>query len=497
MSASVAVKDSGPDNDTVGKDICDGDDLAFAGVAKQAELVREGEISSRELVEYQLKRIDKLNPTLNAFRTVFKEQALADANQAQKRLDAGENVPLLGVPIAVKDDTDVAGIPTMNGTGVDSGPASQDASVVRRLRQAGAIIIGKTNMSEFGALPISESATWGVTRNPWNLDRTPGGSSGGSAAAVASGCVAAALGSDGGGSIRIPSACCHLFGMKAQRGRISTKQAPEHGNDWNGVSQTGPLTRSVEDSALIHDAIIGEDPNYAIPSPPPTRSFTEAARAEPPKLRIAMSFKTHVPIPRIPVPVNDEVRNPVYRMADLLRNLGHEVVERDIDYGFSGPGIFALLLNGLKRELKNGNEIERLERRTQASLRTSKVFGSEFARKWAFALQRKVIKRIDEEFSDIDILITPVLAKKPIEIGSWEGRSSQSTFVRTLAFMPFTPVQNFTGQPAASVPMGIADDGLPLSVHLVGRTNDEPTLISLASQIEREQPWAHLRPPVS
>ncbi len=184
-------------------------------------------------------------------------------------------------------------------------------------------------------------------------------------------------------------------------------------------------------------------------------------------------------------------------MAELLRNLGHKIVERDVDYGLSGPGILALLSNGLKRELESGYKISRLERRTQASRRSSRVLGSEFARKWAFVLQRKVIKRIDEQFSDIDILITPVIAKKPIEVGAWEGRSSESTFVRTLAFMPFTPLQNFTGQPAASVPMGIGEDGLPLSAHLVGRTNDEPTLISLAAQIEREQPWAHLRPPVS
>ncbi len=291
MSASVAVKGSDPDNDTVVKDLCEGDDLAFAGVAKQAELVRSGEISSRELVEYQLKRIDKLNPALNAFRIVFSEQALTDADEAQKLIDAGENAPLLGVPIAVKDDTDIAGVPTMNGTGVDNGPASQDASVVRRLREAGAIIIGKTNLSEFGALPISESATWGVTRNPWDLDISPGGSSGGSAAAVASGCVAASLGSDGGGSIRIPAACCHLFGLKAQRGRVSTKQAPEHGNDWNGAPHIGPLARTVLDSAVVHDAIIGEDPDHSIPSPPPTGSFTEAAQSEPAKLRVAMSFQ--------------------------------------------------------------------------------------------------------------------------------------------------------------------------------------------------------------
>ncbi len=497
MSTALAAETLDPKLDHVQRDLVEDSDLAFAGVARQAELVRSGEISSRELVEYQLKRIEKLNPILNAFRTVFTEQAVVDADKAQKRLDSDDDAPLLGVPIAVKDDTDVAGISTMHGTGDDHGPASEDASVVRRLREAGAIIIGKTNLSEFGALPITESATWGVTRNPWNLERTPGGSSGGTAAAVASGCVAAGLGSDGGGSIRIPSACCHLFGLKAQRGTVSIKQAPEHGNDWNGVPHIGPLTRSVEDSAIIHDAIIGEDPGHTIPSPPPTESFTEAARTTPPKLRIAISFKTYVPVPRVPVPVRDEVREPVYRMADLLRSLGHEVVERDVDYGLSGPGLLALMLNGMKRELGSNYKISRLERRTQASWRLSRRVGTEAARKWAFALQRKVTERVDEAFKEIDILITPVIAKKPIEVGSWEGRGTNSTFIRTLGFMPFTPVQNFTGQPAASIPAGIDEDGLPLSVHLVGRTNDEPTLISLAAQIEREQPWAHLRPPVS
>ena len=189
-------------------------DVAFDGVAGQAELVRRGEVSSRELVEGALARIERLDRELNAFGAVYAERALTEADSADERRSRGESAPLLGVPIAVKDEIDIAGEVTSRGTGAITEKAPADAEVVRRLREAGAIVIGKTTMPEIGLWPFTESITWGVTRNPWDVERTPGGSSGGSAAAVAAGLVPGALAADGAGSIRIPAACCGLFGLK-------------------------------------------------------------------------------------------------------------------------------------------------------------------------------------------------------------------------------------------------------------------------------------------
>src|SRR5271157_1411470 len=227
-------------------------DLAFAGIARQAELIAAGEISSRELVELYLERIARLDPALNAFRVVLGERALLEAEQADARRGAGAERPLLGVPIAVKDEIDVAGELTTFGTSAYGEPAREDAEIVRRMRGAGAVVIGKTHMPELGAFPWTESPTWGVTRNPWELQHSPGGSSGGSAAAVAAGLVGAALAGDGGGSIRIPSAFCGLFGLKTQWGRVPL--APQSGA-WHGLVVYGVLTRSVRDSALFYDAI--------------------------------------------------------------------------------------------------------------------------------------------------------------------------------------------------------------------------------------------------
>ena len=496
MSSSTTPNVAGSSSTKLDTDIDSGDDLAFAGVAEQAAMVRSGALSCRELVEYHLKRIEKLDPILNAFRIVLAERALADADEAQKRLQSGDEAPLLGVPIAIKDEWDVAGVSSMCGTGIDLGPATADCSVVRRLKEAGAIIVGKTHLPEFGASNVTESATWGVTRNPWDLNRTPGGSSGGSAAAVAAGCVGAAIGGDGGGSIRNPAACCGLFGLKGQRGRVSTMQADGRALTWNGLEYVGPLTRGVLDSAIIHDAIIGEEPGDQIPSPPPTQPFVDAAKTKPSKLKIAMSFK---PIVR-GIPVSDEVCRPVYETAELLRSLGHEVIERDVDYGVSGPvGVatwIALTMDLTTEEFARFKPMSRLERRTQATWRQSKLFGPRIAKR-ALRIRDAGMEHVNEAFSDFDVLITPVLGMRPLEIGSLEGLGGTRHFFRMLGFSPFTAQQNVTGQPAAAVPAGFTADGLPLSVQLVTRTNDEPTLISLAAQIEAERPWLDRRPPVS
>src|SRR3954470_4884639 len=262
-------------------------DVAFAGVARQAQMVRTGEISPRELVTLYLKRIAQLDTKLNAFRVVRAEKALMEAEEAERRRASGEDAPLLGVPIAVKDTQDVAGELTTLGTGAVDEPAREDSEIVRRLRAAGAIVIGKTNLPELAFALFTESPTWGITRNPWDPTRIPGGSSGGSGAAVAAGLVPAATGSDGAGSIRLPAACCSLFGLKPQRGRVPMDPVAEH---WYGMSVNGYLTRSVLDTAILLDVTAGGGLAPRKP-PPPSSPFADAARASPGKLRIAASAR--------------------------------------------------------------------------------------------------------------------------------------------------------------------------------------------------------------
>src|ERR671922_422409 len=285
------------------------DELAFAGAARQAELIRAGEVSSRELVELYLERIERLDPELNAFRKVMSERALVDAQQADGRHGAGDDRPLLGVPIAVKDVEDVTGEVTRWGTDAFSTPAAQDSELVRRLRAAGAVVIGKTNCPELAIMGETEGPAFGITRNPWNTDRSPGGSSGGSAAAVAAGLCAAATASDGMGSIRIPAAHCGLVGLKPTRDRIPLAPLGEH---WYGLSVCGFETRGVRDTALLVAIGAGDD------------SLIDAADRVLQPLRVAVSTK-----PPSLARVHAEVKRAVEQTAARLRALGHEVEDDD------------------------------------------------------------------------------------------------------------------------------------------------------------------------
>ena len=469
----------------------DAADLAFTPIARQAELVRAGEISPRELVETYLERIERLDPTLNAFRVVLPERALAEAQQAEARRKSGEERSLLGVPIAIKDDTDVGG--EVTGLGVDqlNPPAERDAEVVRRLRAAGAIIIGKTNVPELTAQPFTETLAFGTTRNPWSLEHTPGGSSGGSAAAVAAGLVGAALGSDGAGSIRIPAACCNLFGIKPSRGRVSNAPAAE---GWRGLAVRGPLTHTVADAALFLDACHGAHDIDAVKSPAPTESFAAAAARPPGKLRVALSFK--VP-PGLVAPLHPEARRGTQDTADLLRSLGHQVVERDPDYGVLASGnVTVRLLRGVADDAEKYLPLSRLERRSRGLVRAGRAFPAALIER-SRRDEADITRRIVALWDDVDVLLTPALAKPPLRVGELDGRNWLFTLMADTTFMPFTPTFNVTGQPGVAVPAGFGPDGLPRAVQLVGRPNDEATLISLSAQIEAERPWADSRPPVA
>lgn len=464
-------------------------ELAYAGIARQAELIAAGEVTPRELVEVCLERIDRLDRRLNAFRVVFAERARMEADQAAARLSAGAPRPLLGVPVAVKDDIDVAGEITAFGSNAYGDPATADAEVVRRLREAGAIIVGKTNVPELTVWPFTETATWGVTRNPWNEQRAPGGSSGGSAAAVAAGLVGAALGSDGAGSIRIPAAWCGLFGLKPQRGRVSMAPKPRA---WHGLSVNGVLTRRVADTALFHDVASGAIDTDEDSAATPDQPFAQSAATPPGRLRIAWSGS--VP-PGVLGSVDADAQRALRETVELLSSLGHDVVERDPDYGLGTiTEVLVRYLRGIHDDAAGMAHPERLERRTKGMARLGALIPrSAVAR--AIAREREFDAKVGALLADHDVLLTPVTAAPPPPIGKLQGRGAIWSLNAVAGWCPFTGVWNVTGKPAASVPAGFGADGLPRAVQIVGRAGDEATLLSLAGQIEAERPWAQLRPP--
>jgi amidase len=443
-------------------------ELAFAGPARLAELVRSREVAPRELVELSLRRIESLDPRLNAFRVVLADQALADAD---KPLEG----PLAGVPVAIKDDLAVAGQSLTKGSRSYGPPEPSDAEAVGRLRAAGAIPIGITNVPELTIWPWTASQANGVTRNPWDLERTPGGSSGGSAAAVAAGVVAAATGSDGGGSIRIPAGCCGLVGMKPTRGRV-----PATGGQWVGMSVYGALARTVSDSALMLSVMSGD------------RSLAEIS--EPGRLRIAVSRK--VPAGLV-ARLSADQRGAWERMGELLSELGHEVIPRDPAYGMSSIEFVQTWTRGIYEDsltIPDRSQLERLSRRMAGF---GRLVVGEKRREKLLAKRESTIARILKLWDEVDVVLTPGLSRTALPAEGGFGKPAPIAFNIAGSFTPWTPTYNLTGQPGVAVPAGLGSDGLPLSVQLVGRPGAESTLYALAAQIEAARPWGDQRPPVS
>lgn len=452
----------------------DRDQLAFAGVARQAELIRSGEVSSRELVILYLERIERLDPQLNAFRNVMSERALVDAQQADGRRGAGDERPLLGVPIAVKDAEDVTGEVTSWGTAANSTPAAQDSELVRRLRAAGAVIVGKTNCPELVIMGDTEGPAFGITRNPWNTDRSPGGSSGGSAAAVAAGLCAAATASDGAGSIRIPAANCGLVGLKPTRDRIPLAPLEEH---WYGMSVVGFEARSVEDTALLMSVGAADEDLRDSFSRPPGR------------LRVAVSAKTV-----LPTRVHGDVKRVLDETAGRLRSLGHAVEKSDPPYPPVSPATVRYLAGIAQDADERVERPERLQRRTKGFARMGHAIPRP-ALDWA--LREDDTERMRPFFERHDVLLTPVSAVPPVRAGEWEGLGAVRTFLGMAQAHPFALEWNLTGQPSMSVPTGRSEDGLPIGMQLVGRHGEEATLLALAAQLEGELRWTERRPPVA
>jgi amidase len=456
--------------------------LADLGVAEIVRRTTEGGSTSVEVLEACLSRIAERDPALNAFSVVLAEQARAEAAELDRRRGAGDTLgPLHGVPVAVKEELDVAGCVTTFGGRANSTPVRQDGEVVRRLREAGAVIIGKTRMPEFGAWPFTESVDGGITRNPWNPERSPGGSSGGTAVAVAAGMVPVGIGGDGGGSIRIPAASCGLFGLKPQRGRVSSSPMDHL---WWALGTAGPLSRSVLDSAIVYDAIRGPVEGDLFVAGR-SGSFTDAAQAEPGRLRIGWSTKSPTPGVRAAAEHVEAVRE----TARLLEGLGHDVSQ--VDPRFPDPTVAFVpqYLSGIRAESQEVEHYDRLELRTRQLYRLgSWAVGPVVAR--ALEAGRRAAVKANRVFDDVDVLLMPTTPGRPPRTGVLDGAGAVRALAKSVPAIAYTAIWNVTGNPAASVPAGVAEDGLPLACQLVGRPGAETVLLSVSAQLEAARPWA-------
>ncbi|MFF7630032.1 amidase [Streptomyces cyaneofuscatus] len=461
------------------------------GLAESARRLADSTTTSTALVADALARIEAAQPTLNAFRHLRADAALAEAAEADRRLAAGERLPLLGVPVAVKDDTDVAGLPTHFGCDGERPPATTDSEAVRRLRAAGAVIVGKTNSCELGQWPFTEGPAFGATRNPWNTAHTPGGSSGGSAAAVAAGLVPAALGSDGAGSVRIPAAWTHLVGIKPQRGRVSVH--PHH-DAFQGLTVNGPLARTVADAALLLDAAAGAHPDD-FHRPPAVRA-SDAARRDPGRLRIALAWRP--PLTLTGAGPDPEVRRAVAALAETLARLGHHVEEARPRYGLIGLTFVPRATAGIAEFAARHPEPALLDPRTRSALRTGTRLGGRVVRA-ARAREVRQHRRIGALFdaSGYDVLLTPTTAAPPPRIGTFDRLSAWRTDVTMAAACPYAWPWNVLGWPGINVPAGFTRSGLPVGAQLLGPSRSEERLIALAAQLEDDLRWYEHRPPIS
>ncbi len=442
-----------------------------------------GEVSSGELVERTLAGIEATQPTLNAFRIVCADSARLEAAAADRRLAAGERLPLLGVPVAIKDDVDLAGHPTAFGCPGDFPPKAHDSELVRRLREAGAVIVGKTNSPEVGLYPFTEGAAFGATRNPWSLDHTPGGSSGGSAAAVAAGIVPVATGSDGAGSVRIPAAWCNLVGVKPQRGRISTWPDAE---SFKGLSCLGPLARTVADAALMLDVLSGSHPgDLHTPSLPP-EPYVQAAAREPGRLRIALSLRP--PFSAAPVRLDYEIRAAVQRLGGVLRELGHTVIEDEPRYGLMGLTLVPRGEVSVYEWVSQVPDPSLLHPITRSTALVGRWLGRP-ALATARRLESFFQRRVGAIFERADVVLAPTTASVPLPIGAAEGLGGFATDQLIAGACPYAWPWNVLGWPGVSVPAGLSREGLPLGVQLLGPANTEGRLLSLAAQLERVERW--------
>jgi len=467
---------------------------AFVDATAQAELVRRREVTPLELVDAAIARIERLNPLLNAVVTPMYEQARAAASS---KLPKG---PFTGVPFLLKDLlASYKGVRMTLGSAFLSNFVSpHDSELVTRLKRAGFVILGKTNTPEFGLLPTTEPKLFGACHNPWALDRTPGGSSGGSAAAVAAGMVPVAHGNDGGGSIRIPASCCGLFGLKPTRAR--NPLGPDFGDIMGGLVVEHVLTRTVRDSAAVLDVTSGPSPGDPYWAPPRKRPFIREVETPPGRLRIGFSVQAPTG-----VPVHPDCVSAVKDAAELCVELGHEVSEISpiledselINRAFMtvwAAGC-ASTIDAAALAMGKKPSPEQFEPATWAIYEMGcRRTASEYL--LAVTILQRFSREVARFFASYDIWLTPTLAQPPLPLGSFDSPPDDPLYAqrRAAEFVPFTPICNITGQPAMSVPLFWNAEGLPIGVHFVGRFGEEATLFRLAAQLETARPWANRKP---
>lgn len=479
-----------------------------------AELVKQGQVSAAELLETAIARLEKVNPTLNAVvHTTY-----APARAAAERPVAG---PFQGVPFLIKDlIQDIAGQPTVGGSRFWRGwVADRDSELVRRYRAAGLIFFGKTNTPENGLMPVTEPEVFGPTRTPWDTGRTSGGSSGGAGAAVASGVVPMAHGGDGGGSIRIPAACCGVFGLKPTRGRTPT--GPGASEQWNGFAIEHVLSRSVRDSAAALDAVRGAEDIAPYHAPHFAGRYLDEVAKAPGKLRIGFHAE-----PAMPSDVHPDCVAAVHEVAQLCEELGHHVEE--VRPAFEpmelAMAFYTVVASQTAAEIHEGEAIRGRKARP-ADYETATWLSGQMGRvftgaDYAIALRRlqAEARRLVHRLGDYDLVLTPTLGQPPVKLGALKPSGPEAvvqdlvkkanlraplrlpgllekTVAEVFDFIPFTPVANFTGQPAMSVPL-VWKGGLPIGTMFTARFGDDATLFRLARQLEEARPWKDRRPPV-
>lgn len=481
-----------------------------------AELVRNGDVTAGELVEECISRIERVNPTLNAVVLTLYQQARA---AARGPLTQG---PFAGVPFLVKDlILAMPGVPTNMGSRFYRGwIPGYESTLWTRYREAGVIAVAKTNTPEFGMLPVTEPDLFGPTRTPWDTSRSSGGSSGGSGAAVAAGVVPMAHGGDGGGSIRIPSSCCGIFGMKPTRAR--TPSGPEVSENWNGFALEHVLTRTVRDSAAMLDATDGPEATAAYHAPPKERAFLEEVGVEPGALRIGFHCE-----PPMPSEVHADCVEAVGEVAALCESLGHHVeeVRPNHDRFALAKAFMTIVAANTAADITDAQKVrgrrargDDFETETWLSAMMGSLFTAEDFVHALHTLQAET-RRLVRELGHYDVILTPTLGQPPVPHRELRAKGVEAQLQKAVAraglkaalklpgaienavervyhFIPFTPVANFTGQPSMSVPLVWNRAGLPIGTMFTARFGDEACLFRLASQLERARPWKGRRPPV-
>ncbi|TAE61363.1 MAG: amidase [Nostocales cyanobacterium] len=452
-------------------------DLAFKPALELAKLIKNREISPLELVEVYLERISRFNPQLGSYFTVTADLAIADAKAKTELLTTTTEIPpFFGVPISIKDLTPVAGIPcTYGNPALINNIPEYDSGVVMKIKQAGFTILGKTATCELGSYPYTEPTGFPPARNPWNLEYTPGGSSGGAASSVAAGLCAIAQGSDGGGSVRGPAACCGIVGIKPARGRITC--APV-GEKLGGIATDGPLARTVSDAAAMLDIMSGYFPGDPYWLEPPQPSFLAATQTKISNLKIAFSTKIE------PFGSADEnCKTGVEKTVKLLAEMGHHIEEKCPDISnlvepFKIVWQSAVATSGLPPEA-----LQPLNRWLLSRTGTAGEYLQALGKMQVFSRQ------IIAFFNHFDILVLPVYLHSPIRVGQWSNLSPEEIFESIVHWVAPCPIANATGLPAIAIPVGFDNKGLPISVQLIGKPAAEFTLISLAAQLENMNPW--------